>query len=156
SCSIRHVPSVTLFCFLMLRPPPSSSLFPYTTLFRSRWGAAVVALLTIVTFLPAPRNEFVGNFDDAKNFLTNPHYRGLGWTQIEWMFTTMHMGQYVPFTWITLGLDYLLWGMSAAGYHLTSLLLHAVTAVLFYSVSRHLIGLATGRLDASATAAGAA
>ena len=121
-----------------------------------RWGAAVVALLTIVTFLPALRNDFVGNFDDAKNFLTNPHYRGLGWTQIEWMFTTMHMGQYVPLTWITLGLDYLLWGMNAAGYHLTSLLLHAVTAVLFYFVSRHLIGLATGRPDAWATAAGAA
>jgi len=121
-----------------------------------RWGAAVVALLTTVTFLPALRNEFVGGFDDAKNFLTNPHYRGLGWTQIEWMFTTMHMGQYVPLTWITLGLDYLLWGMNAAGYHLTSLLLHVVTAVLFYSVSRHLIGLATGRPEAWATAAGAA
>src|SRR3989441_5029341 len=121
-----------------------------------RWGAAVVALLTIVTFLPALRNKFVGNFDDAKNFLTNPHYRGLGWTQIEWMFTTMYLGQYVPVTWITLGLDYLLWGMNAAGYPLTSLLLHAVTAVLFYFVSRHLIGLATGRPDASATAAGAA
>ena len=121
-----------------------------------RWGAAVVALLTIVTFLPALRNEFVGGFDDAKNFLTNPHYRGLGWTQLEWMFTTTHMGQYVPLTWITLGLDYLLWGMNAAGYHLTSLLLHAVTAVLFYSVSRRLIGRATGRPEAWATAAGAA
>src|SRR5436309_13698099 len=121
-----------------------------------RWGASVVAFLTIVTFLPALQNGFAGNFDDAKNFLTNPHYRGLGLTQIEWMFTTTHMGQYVPLTWITLGLDYLLWGMSAAAYHLTSLLLHAVTAVLFYFVSRHLIGLATGRPDASATAAGAA
>lgn len=115
-----------------------------------------MALLTIVTFLPALRNQFVGNFDDARNFLTNPHYRGLGWTQIEWMFTTLHMGQYIPLTWITLGLDYLLWGMNATGYHLTSLLLHAVTAVLFYSVSRRLIGEATGRPEAWATAAGAA
>ena len=115
-----------------------------------------MALLTIVTFLPALRNQFVGNFDDARNFLTNPHYRGLGWTQIHWMFTTLHMGQYIPLTWITLGLDYLLWGMHATGYHLTSLVLHAVTAVLFYSVSRRLIGVATGRPEAWATAAGAA
>src|SRR5207247_9529429 len=28
-------PSVSLFLFLMLRPPPTSTLFPYTTLFRS-------------------------------------------------------------------------------------------------------------------------
>src|SRR5207253_10505423 len=26
------------FFFLTLRPPPRSTLFPYTTLFRSRWG----------------------------------------------------------------------------------------------------------------------
>src|SRR2546425_6548304 len=121
-----------------------------------RWGASVVAFLTIVTFLPALQNGFAGNFDDAKNFLANPHYRGLGLTQIEWMFTTTHMGQYIPLTWITLGLDYLLWGMNAAGYHLTSLLLHAVTAVLFYLVSLRLIGLAIRRPEeAWVTAAGA-
>src|SRR5256886_16057641 len=121
-----------------------------------RWGASVVAFLTIVTFLPALQNGFAGNFDDAKNFLANPHYRGLGLTQIEWMFTTTHMGQYIPLTWITLGLDYLLWGMNAAGYHLTSLLFHAVTAVLFYLVSLRLIGLAIRRPEeAWVTAAGA-
>src|SRR5690349_23800008 len=30
------------FCFLMLRRPPRSTLFPYTTLFRSLVGAGVV------------------------------------------------------------------------------------------------------------------
>src|SRR5205085_12086369 len=33
------VPS-PFFFFLMIRPPPRSTLFPYTTLFRSRWRAA--------------------------------------------------------------------------------------------------------------------
>src|SRR3972149_2303227 len=28
------------FFFLMIRPPPRSTLFPYTTLFRSRWPRA--------------------------------------------------------------------------------------------------------------------
>src|SRR2546422_10901345 len=28
---------LTLFFFLMIRRPPRSTLFPYTTLFRSRW-----------------------------------------------------------------------------------------------------------------------
>src|SRR5690606_42034833 len=32
--------SLFLFLFLLLRPPPTSTLFPYTTLFRSRWSAA--------------------------------------------------------------------------------------------------------------------
>src|SRR3712207_9110118 len=40
---VRSRPSVSLFFFLMIRRPPRSTLFPYTTLFRSqgasRWSA---------------------------------------------------------------------------------------------------------------------
>jgi len=50
-----------------------------------RWaawaGGAVVGGLTLLAFLPALRNGFV-NFDDVENFLGNPHYRGLGWSNV--------------------------------------------------------------------------
>ena len=42
------------------------------------------------------------------------------------------MGHYIPLAWLTLGLDYVLWGMNPAGYHLTALLVHAGTALAFY------------------------
>src|ERR1051325_8616141 len=100
-----------------------------------------VAALTFVAFLPVLRNGFV-TWDDDRNFLDNPYYRGLGWTQLKWMWTTFHMGHYVPLSWMTLGLDYELWGMNAAGYHLTNLLLHVANAVAIYFVARRLIGLA--------------
>ena len=48
------------------------------------------------------------------------------------MFTTFHNSLYRPLTWITLGADYLLWGMAAPGYHLTSLIFHCATVVCFY------------------------
>src|SRR5438045_5636422 len=35
-CFFRSFLSLLSFFFLMLRPPPRSTLFPYTTLFRSR------------------------------------------------------------------------------------------------------------------------
>src|SRR5206468_11314317 len=35
--SLLFIDSYFLFFFLMLRPPPRSTLFPYTTLFRSLW-----------------------------------------------------------------------------------------------------------------------
>src|SRR5207248_11569166 len=35
----QHVPSSIYFFFYSLRPPPRPTLFPYTTLFRSRHGA---------------------------------------------------------------------------------------------------------------------
>src|SRR5262249_55325302 len=57
-------------------------------------------------------------------------------------FTTLHMGHYQPLSWITLGLDHLLWGMTPWGYHLTSLLLHVANGVLFYFVSLRLLRLA--------------
>ncbi|HMF48961.1 MAG TPA: hypothetical protein VK603_09970, partial [Candidatus Saccharimonadales bacterium] len=70
------------------------------------------------------------------NLLQNPHYRGLGWEQISWMVKTFHGGHYQPLSWITLGLDYVLWGMDPFGYHLTNLLIHAANTVLFYFISR--------------------
>ena len=99
----------------------------------SRWlpPIAVIAL-TLVAFLPVLDNGFIPNWDDRTNFLDNPHYRGLGSAQLRWMFTTFHAGHYIPLTWLSLGLDYLLWGLNPAGYHLSSLLLHAATALAFY------------------------
>jgi len=102
---------------------------------------ALVVVLTITAFLPTIHNEFL-NWDDAQNYLDNPHYRGLGPRQLAWMFTTFHMGHYIPVTWITFGLDYLLWGVSPAGYHLTNILFHAATALAFYFVSLRLLRMA--------------
>src|SRR3989475_377599 len=101
---------------------------------------ALIALVTFAAFLPVLQNQFV-DWDDQRNFLDNHHYRGLGWTHLRWMWTT-HQGHYIPLTWMTLGLDYLLWGMNPVGYHLTSLLLHAANAVVFFFVGRRILPLA--------------
>jgi len=105
---------------------------------RASWVIPLaIAAAAFVAFLPALDNGFV-SFDDDKNFLDNPNFRGLGPAQLHWMWTTFHMGHYVPLSWMTLGLDYTLWGMNPLGYHLTSLLLHAANAVLVYAIARRL------------------
>ena len=100
-----------------------------------------IGLLTFLVFSGVLRNEFL-NWDDDANFLNNYYYRGLGWAQISWMFTTFHLGPYIPLTWLTLGLDYVLWGLNPFGYHLTNLLLHCANAMVFYFVGRRLLALA--------------
>src|SRR4051812_42787119 len=50
----------------------------------------VVAALTVAAFLPVLRNGFV-SWDDDKNLVENPHFRGLGLEQLRWMWTTFHM-----------------------------------------------------------------
>lgn len=112
-----------------------------------RWRAlrppAVAAALTAAVFAPALWNGFV--WDDQFNLVDNPHYRGLGWPQLRWMLTTNRLthpglgGQWIPVTWISFGVDYLVWGMNPLGYHLTNVLLHAADAALFLLVARRLL-----------------
>src|SRR5881628_1886321 len=97
-----------------------------------------VALLTFVVLSPALRNGFV-EWDDQINLTNNEDYRGLGSAQLKYFFTTTLMGHYIPLTWLTFGLDYVLWGMTPMGYHLTSLIIFAANAAVLYFVALHLL-----------------
>ncbi|MEO7083537.1 MAG: tetratricopeptide repeat protein [Gemmatimonadaceae bacterium] len=114
-----------------------------------RWtvgASVVVALVTLVSFLPVLSAGFV-TWDDDANFLNNASYRGLGSAQLHWMWTTFHLGHYVPLSWMTLGLDYVVWGMNPFGYHLTNLVLHAANAVVVYWIARRLLRRAGAIVD---------
>ena len=108
---------------------------------RTRWLPWVVLGLTLFVFLPAVGNDFI-NWDDDRNFLENTRYRGLAPENLQWMFTTFHLGHYHPLTWLSLGFDYILWEMNPAGYHFTNVVLHAATALLVYFLILHLLRLA--------------
>jgi len=118
----------------MLRQGPSSrgqALAPCT-------DAVLVGGVTLAVFLPGLFGDFLA-WDDDRNFLDNPAYRGLGPSRLAWMFTTFHMGHYKPLTWLTHGADYALWGMEPLGAHLTSLLLHAAAAMAVLLLARRLL-----------------
>ncbi len=120
----------------------------------------LVGLITVITFLPALDGQFL-NWDDSTLFTKNLDYRGLGPSQLRWMFTTALAGHYMPLTWLTLGLNYTLGGMNPWGYHLLALLLHGVNAMLFYLVACRLLtlmgaGAGDRRAESAAVRAGAA
>lgn len=100
--------------------------------------AAAVAAATFLAFLPALSNGFV-DWDDKPYLLENPGVRGLGLSHLKWMFTTILWGPYMPLTWLSFAVDYQLWGLDPLGYHLTSLLLHALNAAVFYVLARRLL-----------------
>lgn len=106
-----------------------------------RLAPLLVVLLTFAAFSPVLRNEFI-LVDDDRTFLANPYYRGLGWTQLEWMWSTTYLAMYRPLTWMTYAVDYRVWGLDPSGYHLTSLILHALSALVFYFVAFRLLALA--------------
>jgi tetratricopeptide (TPR) repeat protein len=126
-------------------PAPGLTSAPTLQPRLARWlPPLLIVLLTLLAFSPTLRNEFV-NWDDKRNFVENIHFRGLGWSHLRWMFTTFHLGVYQPLSWMVLGLQYLLWGMNPVGYHVTSLLLHATNAVIFYFVTLRLLQLVMPR-----------
>src|SRR5436309_12290729 len=70
---ISPLPSLSFF-FLIIRPPPRSTLFPYTTLFRSRTPLRSPALMPVVrlrTLTPTPVDPPLRTATDRKSTRLN-------------------------------------------------------------------------------------
>ena len=94
---------------------------------------AIVAAV-LVAFAPAFGAEFL-HFDDDRNITENPHFRGLGGEQLEWMLTTCWMGPYQPLAWLSLAVDHALFGLDPAAFHATNVVLHALGALALYALA---------------------
>src|SRR6185369_3864681 len=100
-------------------------------------SAVLLLALVFLVFLPALKNGFV-NFDDNVYIYDNPHVQaGLSWKSIGWAFSNLDAGFWQPLTWISLLIDRQVFGPGPAGFHFTSILLHALTTVvLFHFLNR--------------------
>jgi tetratricopeptide (TPR) repeat protein len=102
---------------------------------RRTWlVCAPLVLIVLAAFLPVLSNGFL-DWDDEVNFLRNSQYRGLGWPQVRWAWSTFLLGVYQPLAWLLFEVQYVLFGLDPRGYHLTSLLLHAANAVALYALA---------------------
>ncbi len=86
--------------------------------------------LVVLAYLPALRCGFVGEWDDNPYVVRNPHLPAADGLARIWL--TTEAPQYYPLTFTTYWLEWRLWRDWAPGYHATSLLLHAVAALLVY------------------------
>jgi Flp pilus assembly protein TadD len=103
------------------------------------WPFLIVGVV-VAAFSPGFRNDFV-NWDDEKIIVNNSDFRGLGWTELKWMFSTVYMCHYQPLGWLSYSVDYAIWGLDPRGFFLTNLLIHSATALCFYFLSRRLLGM---------------
>jgi protein O-mannosyl-transferase len=105
---------------------------------RTRWllAAALVAgtLLLYARVLGYP---FIW-FDDNRYVTENPMVKGgLSAAGTAWAFTTFHVANWHPLTWLSHMLDVELFGLDAGGHHAVNVLLHALNAlVLFLALAR--------------------
>jgi protein O-mannosyl-transferase len=83
---------------------------------------------------------FVG-YDDGDYVAENPEVMsGVTVHGVAWAFTQAHACNWHPLTWLSHMLDCEVYGLKAAGHHLTNVLFHAANTVLLFLLLRSLTG----------------
>lgn len=96
----------------------------------------------IAIYWHVQNHEFILKFDDEEYVTRNVQVqKGLSWESIRWAFTsTTEAGLWHPLTWLSLMLDYQLYGLNAGGFHRTNLLLHIISTILLFLVLSRMTG----------------
>jgi hypothetical protein len=95
----------------------------------------VVVILVLVAavlsaYWGARGNDFI-DIDDEQYLTRNAHVQqGLTTESIKWAFTTGHMGNWHPLTWLSHMLDWQMFGSDAGKHHMMNVALHALNALL--------------------------
>jgi len=100
-----------------------------------------LAILTVVTFWSLKDCGFI-NFDDDHYVYENAYVQsGLNWNSIGKAFSSelvKKSGHWHPVTWLSLMLDYQIFGLNPHGYHLTNLLFHVMNTILLFLIFRRM------------------
>ena len=105
----------------------------------SSWHSLVAAVALIFLTLLAYGHAYSAGYiwDDDQYVFENPNLRSVEGLARIW-FMPRCSPQYYPLVFTTYWLEYRLWGLAPAGYHVVNVLLHAASAVLLWVVLRRL------------------
>ena len=111
---------------------------------EDQWRKWVLCLLlaaaVFVVYFPALRHPFV-IYDDVDYVSQNLQVQqGLTLATFRWALTSMQFSNWHPLTWMSHALDCELFGLDAGGHHFTSLLLHAIDAVILFLLLSRITG----------------
>jgi protein O-mannosyl-transferase len=103
--------------------------------------AILLALVTMVLYWPATSHGFI-SLDDPEFVLNNTHVNsGLSWQNALWALGSGDTANWHPVTWLSHMLDCQMFGVEPWGHHLTSVLLHALNAMLVFVLLRLMTGM---------------
>lgn len=118
---------------------------PATGWLRRRWLVCFLLLAaSAAVYSPVVDHPFI-DWDDPGYVAQNLHVQaGLSWATLAWSFTTTEQANWHPLSWLSHALDCQLFGLNAGEHHLTSVLIHAINAVLLFLLMEKATG-AAGR-----------
>src|SRR5258708_16455104 len=127
------MPAVAAKPAIILHQTETSAMFRTPRERKMVLGLLLVAV-TLALYNPVSRNGFV-NFDDDRYVTDNPQVRaGIRWSSISWALKSLDQANWHPLTWLSHALDCQLFHLNPAGHHYTSLLLHAMNALLLFLI----------------------
>jgi Tfp pilus assembly protein PilF len=107
---------------------------------RESFICLFLLLATLVVFSPVYHHSFL-HLDDDLYITNNPNVQqGLSGESIKWAFTSTHAGLWIPLTWLSLMLDFELFGLKAGGYHLNNLFFHLANTILLFFLFKRMTG----------------
>lgn len=98
------------------------------------WPFLAITAATVLAYLPALRAGYI--WDDDQYLTNNELLRSFGGLFELWI--PGSTPQYYPAVFTSFWLEYRLWGLHPAGYHLVNVLLHAANGVLVWRLGRTL------------------
>jgi tetratricopeptide (TPR) repeat protein len=106
-----------------------------------KWALCLLLMVVVfAVYFPALTHPFV-IYDDVDYVSQNPQVQqGLTLATFRWALTSMEFSNWDPLTWISHALDCELFGLDAGGHHFTSLLLHAIDAVILFLLLSRMTG----------------
>jgi len=109
---------------------------------RGRWCVVVLLVAgTLILYLQVAGHQFL-HYDDDRYITGNEWVRGgLSWSGVRWAFTTFHVANWHPLTWLSHMLDVQLFGVASGSHHLVNALLHAANAGILFLVLIALTGM---------------
>jgi tetratricopeptide (TPR) repeat protein len=100
----------------------------------------LVIILVLAAYWPIQHYDFI-DFDDNLYITENARIKaGLTWENVLWTLEDVHAGYWQPLSWLSLMLDYTLYGLHAPSYHWSSLTFHLLNIVLLFIVLRRMTG----------------
>jgi len=128
------------------KPPSglSTSLVRTVASGRALWASLALIAAGVFVFAPVRNHVFVA-WDDPEYVSENIRVAaGLTWDGVRWAFTTGHMANWHPLTWLSHMLDVELFGVNAGPHLCVNAALHVLNALLLFGLLRKMTG-ALGR-----------
>ncbi len=144
----RHIPKVKP---AMVQPSLDQQI-PDTGFFHKYrfFILGAILLLTALLYIPSSLdNDFTRYWDDENIVVQNADIQSFSWEHVKNMFSKSYYDMYCPVKILSHSIDYQLFELNPAGYHLMSLLYHLVNIVLLFFLIYLMLGSAPAALAAA-------